>query len=136
MVDVDPDAVRQILINLLDNAVKYGRPPQRVIVNLEAGNARALLSVDDQGPGIPAADRERVFEHFQRLERDRQSAIAGTGIGLSVVKDLVGRHGGRCWVTSGDRGGARFVVELPLAEAVEGVRKEQTEGSRESHPGD
>jgi signal transduction histidine kinase len=126
---VDPDAVRQILINLLDNAVKYGGSPQRVIVGLEAGNAVALLSVDDQGPGIPAADRERVFEHFQRLERDRQSAIAGTGIGLSVVKELVGRHGGRCWVTAGDRGGARFVVELPLAAPEEGLRKEQAGGS-------
>jgi len=129
MVNVDPDALRQILINLLDNAVKYGRSPQRVIVGLEAGNAMALLSVDDQGPGIPAADRERVFEHFQRLERDRQSAIAGTGIGLSVVKDLVGRHGGRFGGPAADRGGARFVVEPPLTAAEEVVQTEHTGGS-------
>ena len=78
-----------------------------------------LLFVDDEGPGVPAADRKRIFEHFQRLERDRASAIAGTGIGLSVVQDLVTRHGGRCSVTTGDRGGARFVVELPLSAATE-----------------
>jgi signal transduction histidine kinase len=129
MANVDPDAIRQILINLLDNAVKYGRGRQQVIVSLTAQEGKALLSVEDEGPGIPAADRQRVFEHFQRLERDRQSAIAGTGIGLSVVKDLVGRHGGRCWVTTGDRGGAKFIVELPLA-ADEAAREQQTEPSR------
>jgi signal transduction histidine kinase len=128
--NVDPDAVRQIVINILDNAVKYGRPQQRVIVGLEAREGMALLSVDDEGPGIPAADRERVFEHFQRLERDRQSAIAGTGIGLSVVKELVSRHGGRCRVTEGGRGGARFIVELPLADADQNVGKQRMEDSR------
>lgn len=127
--DVDPDAIRQILINLLDNAVKYGRRQQQAIVSLQAHESKAQLSVEDEGPGIPPADRERVFEHFQRLERDRQSAVAGTGIGLSVVKDLVGRHGGRCWVTTGGRGGAKFIVELPLA-ADEAARAEQTEHSR------
>jgi signal transduction histidine kinase len=76
----------------------------------------ACLYVDDEGPGVPPADRKRIFERFQRLERDRQSAIAGTGIGLSVVQDLVARHGGRCSVITGERGGARFIVELPLAE--------------------
>jgi len=112
--NLDPDALRQILLNLLDNAVKYGKKGQQVIVGLEAGEGTARLFVEDEGPGIPAADRRRIFERFQRLERDRQSAIAGTGIGLSVVQDLVTRHGGRCWVTTGDRGGAKFIVEVPL----------------------
>ena len=113
--NVDPDALRQIVINLLDNAVKYGRMQQRVILGLEARQGMAILSVDDEGPGIPQAERNRVFEQFHRLERDRKSAVAGTGIGLSVVKDLVIRHGGRCSVITGDRGGAKFIVELPLA---------------------
>lgn len=121
--EIDPDAFRQIVINLLDNAVKYGRKPQQVIVELKAQGGTALLSVDDEGPGVPASDRERIFEHFHRLERDRQSAIAGTGIGLSVVKDLVERHGGHCWVTAGDRGGAKFVVEFPLTKSEEGESK-------------
>ncbi len=112
--NVDPHALRQIVINLLDNAVKYGRKKQQVILGLENGDGMACLYVDDQGPGVPVADRKRIFERFQRLERDRQSAIAGTGIGLSVVHDLVICHGGRCSVTTSDRGGARFVVELPL----------------------
>ena len=125
--EVDSDAVRQIVINLLDNAVKYGRQPQQVIVEVKAHDCMARLSVDDEGPGVPVVDRERIFEHFHRLERDRQSAIAGTGIGLSVVKDLVGRQGGRCWVTVGDRGGAKFVVELPLSVSEQGLVKKQPE---------
>jgi signal transduction histidine kinase len=112
--NVDPDALRQIVINLLDNAVKYGRKKQQVILGLEARDAVACLFVDDEGPGVPVADRKRIFERFQRLERDRQSNIAGTGIGLSVVQDLVSRHGGRCSVITGERGGAKFIVELPL----------------------
>jgi two-component system phosphate regulon sensor histidine kinase PhoR len=126
--NVDPDAVRQIVINLLDNAAKYGKRKQLVIMGLEARDGMACLFVDDEGPGVPVGDRKRIFDRFQRLERDRQS-IAGTGIGLSVVRDLVIRHGGRCSVTTGDRGGAKFVVELPLFQAVEGARKEQPEES-------
>ncbi len=126
--NVDPDALRQILLNLLDNAVKYGRKGQQVIVGLEAGEGMARLFVDDEGPGIPAADRRRIFERFQRLERDRQSAIAGTGIGLSVVQDLARRQGGRCWATAGDRGGAKFIVEVPLCAAETGPREERAEG--------
>src|SRR6266852_4935545 len=126
--NVDPDALRQIVLNLLDNAVKYGKKGQQVIVGLEAGEGTAQLFVDDQGPGVPAADRKRIFERFQRLERDRQSAIAGTGIGLSVVQDLVTRHGGRCWVTTGERGGAKFIVELPVS-AGEKVAREQRKES-------
>jgi signal transduction histidine kinase len=112
--NVDSDALRQVVINLLDNAVKYGPKQQRIIVGLEARAGQAVIFVDDEGPGIPPADRKRIFAQFQRLERDRQSAIAGAGIGLCVLKDLVTRHGGRCGVVTGDRGGAKFVVELPL----------------------
>jgi signal transduction histidine kinase len=103
------------VINLLDNAVKYGKKPQQILVGLGARDGSACLFVEDEGPGVPPADRKRIFERFQRLDRDRQSSIAGTGIGLSVVRDLVKRHEGKCFATTGDRGGARFVVELPLS---------------------
>jgi len=128
-VSADPDALRQIVLNLLDNAVKYGPKQQLIITGLEARDGMAYFFVDDEGPGIPPADRKRVFEHFQRLERDRTSAIAGTGIGLSVVEDLVTRHGGRCSVTTGDRSGAKFIVELPLSAPEQRVPKEQPEDS-------
>jgi signal transduction histidine kinase len=115
--EVDSDALRQIVLNLLDNAVKYGPKDQRILLGLEARDSKAVLFVEDEGPGIPDGDRERVFERFHRLERDRRSATAGTGIGLSVVRDLVVRHDGHCHVEAGQRAGARFVVELPLAKA-------------------
>ncbi len=118
---VDADALRQMLVNLLDNAVKYGPADQLITVRLEAAEGKACIRVEDQGPGIPAADRERIWGRFWRLERDRGTAVAGTGIGLSVVRELVALHGGRAWAEDARGGvGACFVIELPL-EAQPGV---------------
>ncbi|MGH9332977.1 MAG: sensor histidine kinase, partial [Vicinamibacteria bacterium] len=72
---------------------------------------------EDQGPGIPTRERERVFDRFYRLDRERTSSIAGTGIGLAVVRELVTRQGGRAFVESGASGGTRVVIELPAASA-------------------
>ena len=117
---VDADALRQMLLNLLDNAVKYGPSGQTVTLGVGVTDGRARVWVEDQGPGIPAADRERIWDRFWRLERDRGSAVAGTGIGLSVVRELVALHGGRAWAEDAptseraSRAGSRFVIELPL----------------------
>jgi signal transduction histidine kinase len=110
---VDDDALRQVLLNLLDNAVKYGPEGQEVRVGVSPESAGVQVWVDDEGPGIPAADRERIWKRFFRLDAHKESAVAGTGIGLTVVRDLVALHGGRSWVEPGERGGARFVVEFP-----------------------
>jgi two-component system phosphate regulon sensor histidine kinase PhoR len=110
---VDADALRQVLLNLLDNACKYGPRGQELRVGLSGSRDRVRLWVDDEGPGVPAPARRQVFTRFHRLERDRRSAVAGTGIGLALVDDLVRRHGGKVWIEDGERGGARFVVELP-----------------------
>lgn len=112
----DRHALRQILLNLLDNAVKYGPGGQTVTVEARALNGRTLLAVEDQGPGIPRDDRERVWEGFHRLARETESAVAGSGIGLSVVRSLAGDMGGRTWNEDAPGGGARFVVELPAAD--------------------
>lgn len=115
----DRQALRQVLLNVLDNAVKYGPPGQTVRVATECRNGAARLVVDDEGPGIPPSDRERVFERFERLARDRESTTAGAGIGLAVVRDLVTRMRGRCFIESGEspNQGTRFVVELRRAGA-------------------
>src|SRR6185295_8143919 len=96
-------------------AVKYGPPGQEVVVRLEEGSEHVRLAVEDEGPGIPAAERERVFERFHRLERDHDSTVTGTGLGLAVVRELVTRSGGRVWVEGASGKGARVVVELARA---------------------
>ena len=110
---VDPAALRQILLNLLDNAVKYGPLGQTVTITLRRVNDRVRIMVDDEGPGIPVEQRQRVWEPYQRLESAVAAAVAGSGIGLSVVAQLVALHGGRAWVESAPGRGARFIVELP-----------------------
>jgi signal transduction histidine kinase len=116
IVPADPGAVRQMLLNLLDNAVKYGPAGQEVRIGASRENGAARLWVDDGGPGIPRADRERVWVRFWRLERDRDSAVAGSGIGLAVVRELASLHHGRAWIDEADPAtgaGTRVVIELP-----------------------
>jgi signal transduction histidine kinase len=110
---VDRGALRQILVNQLDNAVKYGPDGQTIAVSLRVHGAYARLVVDDGGPGIPPADRDAVWEPFHRLARDANSSVAGSGIGLAVVRRLALAHGGRAIVESAPAGGARIVVDLP-----------------------
>lgn len=112
---VDPNALRQILLNLLDNAVKYGPPRQRVYVGLAMFEEHARLWVDDEGPGIPVRERERVFEAFYRATTNLDSKVVGTGIGLAVVRELAGLLGGKVWAEDAPGGGARIVVEFPEA---------------------
>src|SRR5206468_13060187 len=103
VVPADPGAVRQMLLNLLDNAVKYGPAGQEVRIGATRENGVAQLWVADRGPGIPRADRERVWDRFWRLERDRDSSVAGSGIGLAVVRELADLHHGRAWIRSEER---------------------------------
>ena len=108
---VDRGAMRQVLTNLLDNAVKYGPIGQTVTVGLSAMDGRVRMRVDDEGPGVASALRRRIWEPFYRIGNGGD-AIAGSGIGLAVVRELVEMHGGKCWVEDNASGGARFVVEL------------------------
>ena len=114
---VDGAAYRQIVLNLLENAVRYGPPGQTVTVRVERLEGAARLAVEDEGPGVAIADRERIWAPFVRLTNGRRGTN-GTGIGLAVVRDLTARHGGRAWVERAERGGACFVVELPSSPAV------------------
>jgi signal transduction histidine kinase len=120
IVSLDRDALRQVLLNLLDNAVKYGPAGQTITVGSEVSGDYARMWVEDQGPGIPADDRHRVWEPYVRLKRDVESATGGSGIGLSVVRELVNLHGGRTRVENGTGGGARVIIDLPLTQADSG----------------
>ena len=108
---VHADSVRQIVINLLDNAVKYGGGDGAITIRSALVEGHARLEVEDAGAGIAAEDRARVWEPFVRL--DRSPAVAGSGIGLAVVRELVAAHGGSCWVEATPAGGTRVVVVLP-----------------------
>jgi signal transduction histidine kinase len=107
---VHADSLHQMVINLLDNAVKYGGEG-RVTVRALLAEGRARLEIEDTGPGIAPRDRARIWEPYVRLERS--PAVAGSGIGLAVVRELTAAQGGACWVEEATGGGTRFVLELP-----------------------
>jgi len=120
----DRSALRQMVLNLLDNAVKYGPATQTVTVGTAAVNGRARVWVDDEGDGIPARERERVWSSFYRLAKHANSAVAGSGIGLFVVRELARLHGGDAWVEDAPGRGARIVVQLQAASRAPGFTDE------------
>jgi signal transduction histidine kinase len=104
----DPDAIRRILVNLLDNAHKYGAAP--IHVTLEPGEDCVILSVADAGPGLPVEERERLFERFYRADT---TGKPGLGLGLPIVRGLAAACGGHVWAEDAPGGGAIFRVALP-----------------------
>ncbi len=110
----DPLRLRQILYNLLSNALRYCPSGGRCIVSLDSTTAEeALLRVDDSGSGIPEGERERIFERFYRLDSSRSSAEGGRGLGLSIALEIAKAHGGALWVEDSRLGGASFCLRLP-----------------------
>jgi signal transduction histidine kinase len=117
---VNSQALRQILLNLLENAVKYGPRGQTVTIGTDRQTARVKVWVDDQGPGIPAAERASIWLPFKRGSSGTASKTGGSGIGLSVVQDLAEQNDGKAWVEDAPGGGARFIVEFDSIRASSG----------------
>jgi two-component system phosphate regulon sensor histidine kinase PhoR len=111
----EPDAVRQLVENLLDNAVKYTPEGGRVEVRLTRADDEAVLEVADTGIGIEPRDQARIFERFYRVDTARSRELGGTGLGLSIVKHIAEAHGGRVTVESAPGLGSTFRVRFPLA---------------------
>ena len=111
----DPDKVRQVLANLLDNAVKYSPDGGAIRVGVEHAGRNVRFLVRDEGLGIPQGERERVFEKFYRLDPNLTRGVGGTGLGLYICRELVARMDGRVTVESNGSRGSTFVVELPVA---------------------
>ncbi len=109
----DTDQLRRVVRNLLENAVRHARSTVTVEVREEPGEA--LLAVTDDGPGIPASERERVFERFTRLDDARSARAGGTGLGLAITREIVQRHDGAVAVDPAVGTGTRMVVRLPRA---------------------
>jgi two-component system phosphate regulon sensor histidine kinase PhoR len=111
----DPGLLREVLQNLLDNAVQYTGPGGRICVTAEVRDREAIISVADSGIGIPLADQERIFERFYRVDAARSREAGGTGLGLSIARHIVEAHGGRIWVESEVGAGSKFSFSIPLA---------------------
>ena len=111
----DADKARQVLTNLVDNAVKYSPDGGRVELQITVEGQRLRFAVCDHGLGIPPSEHRRIFEKFYRLDPDITRGVGGTGLGLYISRELLERMGGRIWVESSGRGGSTFVAELPIA---------------------
>jgi PAS domain S-box-containing protein len=111
----DEDKLRQVVVNLLDNAIKYSPDGGEVAVELAGGAGRVRLTVRDQGLGIPQGEQERIFEKFYRLDPALTRGVGGSGLGLFISRELVTRMGGSLIVRSQPGEGAAFVVDLPAA---------------------
>ena len=127
-VAADAEQLRQVLTNLLDNAIKYSPDGGPVTVLLTREGQKVRFSVRDEGLGIPASERRRIFEKFYRLDPQMTRGIGGTGLGLYICRELVNRIDGRIWVETAGNGsrGSVFVVEVPIASRAKPTRPRST----------
>jgi signal transduction histidine kinase len=111
-------ALERVVSNLVGNAAKYSPAGTVIRVSVRENRGRAELAVDDEGPGVPHAEREQIFTRFFRGRADSVTATRGAGLGLAIVSEFAATMGGQVSVTSSDHGGARFVVSYPLASSA------------------
>jgi signal transduction histidine kinase len=117
--NVESDALRQVVLNLLDNAVKFGPERQRVTVSVQRTASEVVVAVTDDGPGIPVSERRKVFEPFVQGAGSQSRKKTGAGIGLAVVAELMAAQGGRAWIEDGPDGrGARVAIALPALDDI------------------
>jgi len=131
-VEGDQARMKQVVVNLLDNAIKYTPPGGAVGLTVSARDSQAILEVADNGMGIPAEALPRVFERFFRVDKARSREQGGAGLGLSIVRSICTAHHGRVEVLSTPGHGSLFRVELPLAPAPPNNHKEQNHEHRNS----
>ena len=123
-VEGDPSRLKQVIVNLLDNAIKYTEPGGSVSIRTEARGGMAVLEIADTGIGISPEDLPHVFERFYRARQSRTGVAGGAGLGLSIVRSICGAHGGRVEVESALLKGSRFRVMLPLSQAPDSPPKQ------------
>ncbi len=113
LASVDTDLFERALGNVLENALRSAPPGSEIRAELSQDGAHAVVAIEDEGPGIPSEERARVFERFVRLSTS--AAGTGSGLGLPIVRMIVGLHGGSVWIEDGSSGGTRIVLRVPLA---------------------
>ncbi len=111
----DSGRLRDVLQNLLDNAVQYTPLGGHIIASAASDGPEVIFTVTDNGIGIPQAEQERIFERFYRVDEGRSREAGGTGLGLSIARHIAEAHGGRIWVESAIGQGSRFHFSVPVA---------------------
>jgi signal transduction histidine kinase len=112
-VRANPELLARVVANLLANARRHAGNQGRVVLSAAASGDKVTVAVDDDGPGIPATERERVFERFHRVDAARDRGSGGSGLGLAISREIVVAHGGQIWAEDSDLEGARVAFELP-----------------------
>jgi signal transduction histidine kinase len=118
LVLADETRLHQILINLVDNAIKYSSEDSEVRIDFKVSGDELITTVNDQGVGITSTQFDRLFTKFGRIYNSMSIQAGGTGLGLYIVKHLVESHGGRVWVTSREGHGSKFSFSLPIAKQL------------------
>ncbi len=113
----DRDRVRQVLMNLVENAMKYSPDGGRIEIGVEPAGSSVRFHVRDEGLGIPSDEHARIFDKFYRLDPGMTRGVGGTGLGLYICSELVERMGGRIWVESRENVGSAFFVEIPSGDS-------------------
>jgi two-component system sensor histidine kinase KdpD len=111
---IDAVLMGQVLINLLENAIKYTPPGSPLEISARASTSAVEIALADRGPGIPIRERAHIFDKFYRIEPNRSDG--GAGLGLAICRGIVESHGGRIWVDDRDGGGAVFRLSIPLGD--------------------
>ena len=114
LINIDFTLMVQVLVNLLDNALKYTPPEATITVQAQQTNDEVIVAVMDRGPGVPETELEHVFDRFVRVNTE---GVSGTGLGLSIAKGIVEAHNGRIWAENRAGGGASFILALPISQA-------------------
>lgn len=121
-VHADPDLLKQLIMNLLENAVKFTQESGHVTVSIESDATAIRLVVKDDGPGIPQDKLDAIFERFYQLDGSNARSHGGSGLGLAICRSIATWHDGRIWAESGESDGSRFVVSLPRVRATSRTR--------------
>ena len=112
-IEIDTDKMTQVIDNILNNAIKYSPDGGKIIVTMKTTDDQMILSISDQGLGIPKQDLPRIFDRFYRVDRARSRAQGGTGLGLSIAKEIIKQHSGFIWAKSIYGKGSTFTIVLP-----------------------
>ncbi|WP_373762626.1 ATP-binding protein, partial [Jeotgalibaca porci] len=112
-VEIDQDKITQVIDNIMNNAIKYSPDGGSVTCRLMETHNSVVLSVTDEGMGIPPKDLNHIFERFYRVDKARARSMGGTGLGLAISREVLGLHGGRIWATSVENKGSTFFISLP-----------------------